>query len=823
MTGTPTINKKPLFDLEAVVESVQMLIGSGQVTELRALEATTAKERWPHTASGYFDDVEKLAAELPVFLTAKGIYIIPNPIESALLARAANRIRKAQKGDSTQDSNILRRQWLLVDTDPQRPSGISSTESEHEAALNRARSICELLREEGWPDPIVADSGNGAHLIYRIDVTTDDGGLIARCLKAMAVRFDDSTVKVDQSVFNPARIWKLYGTLACKGDDTPERPHRMARILSRPDDMQVVDGELLEALAAEAPTDSPAPRTHRRNNGPSSFDLEAFIAHNRLNTTGPEDWSGQQGVGKRWLLNQSPLCDHGGDGPFIIQHASGAISAGCQHNSCNWDWSDLRNKFEPRINGRTSSSIAISNSLYDSDLVTAPSIATIDGQTDNANARRMAIQIRGRAHWVPEWSKWITWTGSHWKIDGGTRIQSMAKDVVKSFWKDVSEVDSRAKEELDGAVRWAKQSNNVPRIEGMIKLCRSEPGVTVPVKELDSHPDFFNCANGTLNLETGELLPHDPTHLITQIAGTAYDKSVQPRRWLKFLDEIFDNDSDLVLYVQRIFGLSISGRNNEHILPICFGTGANGKSVLLNTILKIAGTYGTLASQDLLAPARDNRQHEVADLFGKRYVPTMELESGRFLAEATVKSLTGDEYLKGRRLYENAWVFCRTHTHFIACNHKPRVRGQDNGIWRRLRLIPFNVTIPPNNQDPDLAKKLEPEFPGIAHWLLRGFQDYLNGGLRDPDRVLQATSQYRDSMDSIGQFVSDCCVEDLESETPTSELHDSYQSWSPGAGAMSRQAFSEALADRYEKFKATSGRNRNKQCIRGLRLPSERS
>lgn len=232
------IEAKKLIDQQAAADAVRLIVGPGAVTELRALDATTVVSRWPHTASGYFDDPDKLAEALKAIKTAKGIYFVPNPIEPALLARAANRLRKTPKGESTADTNITRRRWLLVDCDAQRPSGISSTDAEHTAASERAREIFVWLRERGWSDPIAADSGNGAHLLYAIDLPASDGGIVQRCLQALAAQFDDDTVKVDQKVFNPARIWKLYGTLACKGDNTPDRPHRMARILSKPERLE---------------------------------------------------------------------------------------------------------------------------------------------------------------------------------------------------------------------------------------------------------------------------------------------------------------------------------------------------------------------------------------------------------------------------------------------------------------------------------------------------------------------------------------------------------------------------------------------------------
>jgi hypothetical protein len=220
-----------LADPQAIVEACRLIVGDGSVTELRALDATTAADRWPRTLFGYFDNAEALAAAVGTITTAKGVYIVPNEVNPALLARACNRIKPAAKGDGTQDGDIMRRRWLLIDADPVRPAGISSTDAEHAAALARIQDIMAYLKAAGWPTPIVADSGNGGHALFRIDLPADDGGLVKRCLQALAARFDDAAVEVDTSVHNPARIWKLYGTLACKGDDVPGRPWRMARIL----------------------------------------------------------------------------------------------------------------------------------------------------------------------------------------------------------------------------------------------------------------------------------------------------------------------------------------------------------------------------------------------------------------------------------------------------------------------------------------------------------------------------------------------------------------------------------------------------------------
>jgi hypothetical protein len=228
--------KGPQPDPAEILRALELLAEPGQAIELRLLEVQSQGQRIPPTMSGYFDNVKDLAdSALKYGGAAKGVYITLNPVNSALLARASNRLRTAGKHDAlTSDADITKRRWLPIDLDPVRPSGISSTEQEHALAVERAFQIREALRQVGWPDPIVGDSGNGAHLLYRVELPTGDNELVKRCLKALARRFDDDRVKIDQAVFNPARIWKLYGTVSRKGDSVSERPHRLARILEAP-------------------------------------------------------------------------------------------------------------------------------------------------------------------------------------------------------------------------------------------------------------------------------------------------------------------------------------------------------------------------------------------------------------------------------------------------------------------------------------------------------------------------------------------------------------------------------------------------------------
>jgi hypothetical protein len=220
-------------DRSEILRALELLAEPGQIVELRLLEVQGQGQRIPLTMSGYFDDFKLLAdCACKYGSSAKGVYVTLNPVNPALLARAANRLRTVGRNDAlTSDADITKRRWLPIDLDPARPSGISSTDQEHSFAVERAFQMRDALRQEGWPEPMVGDSGNGAHLLYRVELPTSDNGLVKRLLQALARRFDEDRVTIDQQVFNPARIWKLYGTVSRKGDSVADRPHRLARIL----------------------------------------------------------------------------------------------------------------------------------------------------------------------------------------------------------------------------------------------------------------------------------------------------------------------------------------------------------------------------------------------------------------------------------------------------------------------------------------------------------------------------------------------------------------------------------------------------------------
>jgi hypothetical protein len=331
-------------------DAVALLLAPGKVVEVRALTDQ-------HTHSGYFSGPEALirAVEpLDTDTSVLGIYVTLNEMNPALLSRRANRIkmRLSRKDATTGDADILHRRWLPIDIDPKRPSGVSSTDEEHGLALAKADEIAAWLTSFGFPEPITGDSGNGAHLLYRIDLANDEPAtlIVKGCLAALDALFSDDRVSVDTANFNASRIWKLYGTISRKGDDTLDRPHRRSRIIAAPDVPVVVTVDQLRDLAARLPDEQHAQQQPVAAPG-KGFDLRHWLDKNGIGIRSEKPYSG----GTLFVLDQCPFSSAHKDGAFAIQFANGAVFAGCKHTSCGGGtqrWQELRERYEPGRAGK---------------------------------------------------------------------------------------------------------------------------------------------------------------------------------------------------------------------------------------------------------------------------------------------------------------------------------------------------------------------------------------------------------------------------------------------------------------------------------------
>ncbi|GAB6286920.1 MAG: hypothetical protein STSR0009_31230 [Methanoregula sp.] len=318
-----------------------VLSAPGQVVEVRALAENG-------TDSGYFTDYEALARQVEALdcdPSVHGCYITLNEVNPALLARRANRIKMHLRGDATtSDADIIRRRWLPIDIDPVRPSGVSSTDAEHGLALAKADEIAAWLSGIGFPEPVRGDSGNGAHLLYRIDLPNDEAAtkLVKAVLSTLDALFSDTGVSVDTANYNAGRIWKLYGTMVRKGDSTSERPHRRSRLVSAPHDVVLVTVEQLQNLAAQLPAE---PDTQPAVGKEPALDLRSWLVSHGIAIRHEKPYRG----GTLFTLAQCPFSSAHKDGAYAIQFANGAIHAACHHATCDTRkqrWKELREKYE---------------------------------------------------------------------------------------------------------------------------------------------------------------------------------------------------------------------------------------------------------------------------------------------------------------------------------------------------------------------------------------------------------------------------------------------------------------------------------------------
>ena len=332
-----------MFNSQEITKALRLFFQPGDVFEVRVLDAVTRAYYRPHIESGYFDydHIENIPDALRHIYNYKGVYVTVNPCKPELLNRAVNRVRAAGREPTTADGDILYRRWLLIDCDAKRASGIPSSDAEHELARQKADEIKKGFASMGFAEPIVCDSGNGAQLMYRVDLPCTDNNLIHNILKSVSAVSSDA-VDIDITVHNPARIWRLPGTMNCKGDSTSERPHRMAEIVSVPDKLEIVSETLLHsACTVEENVVKSVPMYESQ----SDFNLENWIAEHCQNISGPMSWKD----GQKWVFDVCPFNpDHNNKSAVITRQSNGAIGFKCHHNGCaNHDWKALRELLEP--------------------------------------------------------------------------------------------------------------------------------------------------------------------------------------------------------------------------------------------------------------------------------------------------------------------------------------------------------------------------------------------------------------------------------------------------------------------------------------------
>lgn len=441
--------------------------------------------------------------------------------------------------------------------------------------------------------------------------------------------------------------------------------------------------------------------------------------------------------------------------------------------------------------------------------------------TELGNAERFALRHGKDVRHCPS-TGWLTWDGLLWQNDVSGEVTRRMCQTVRNILSEAKEVQTQAtktddeddrKKLLDKVTflnKWALKSEAYRSTVASLKYGEAQPNIHVPFDHLDRNPWLLGCNNGTLNLKTGKLRKPRRTDLITKSVVVDYDPSAKCPLWEAFLERILP-DPEVRAYIQRAIGYALTGDVSEQCIFFFYGKGSNGKTTLLKVVQFLLGAYGWQASPELLVmkPNGSMVRDDVAALAGRRFVVTVETEVGQVLAESLVKQLTGGDRITARFLYKNSFQYDPTAKIFLASNHKPVVRSNDYGIWRRIKLIPFTQQIREDEKDTQFPEKLAAEYPGILAWAVRGCQEWQRIGLCEPEIVKAQTREYKDESDLLGEFLAEKCVAgDTEKHRvrPTA-LYRVYTAWCDERREKPKTltAFGRELAERSVEKKKVRG------------------
>lgn len=452
-----------------------------------------------------------------------------------------------------------------------------------------------------------------------------------------------------------------------------------------------------------------------------------------------------------------------------------------------------------------------------------PTVNTRRPLTEFGNAERMLDKFGQGLMYVPESDAWYCWTGVYWRLASKIEIEHLAKETVKALGNEFAEHESDAAEFYD----FCRVSQQAKMVRSMVMLAASDPRVLVPARELDRDPAYLGVMNGVVHLPTGRLLPPDPEMRLTLTMGCDYVPGAKCPLFESTLADVFSGDEGMVDFVHRIVGYAAAGNPKEDVMLIPFGNGSNGKSTVLNVLRKAFGGYARAAeASSFVSDARGGgggaggAREDLVRLRGARFVYVNEPEENSELREGAVKAMTGGDSITARGLYAPAsleitpsWVV------FMPTNHKPIVKGSDNGIWRRLVLLPFERNFDlEKGKDPDRQEKLDAERVGVLAWIIEGYAKYRQHGLVQPPSVKAARESYRTQMDLLAEWIEECCEVGPSYTCLASLLWASWENYAKQNGILQYVKSNVALGRRLDgKFK--SERDSSGRRVRvGLRL-----
>lgn len=804
------------FNPELMRRQLDLLLGEpGDVVELRIVTPKGAK------ASGYFDNADAAIEAIRPWALDEHIdtiFVTLNPPKSACWRRYANRMQPASprvRGEfpreTTSDNDIAKRRWLLIDCDAERPAGVSASDEERDASRELARSIYTFLVKQGAPRASLATmtSGNGFYVLVRTDLPNDEPSrkLCENVLKGLASEFDTAGAHVDTACHNAGRIAALCGTTKGKGDHTAEAPHRMVKPMDFPEAPVPIAVEVLERIADLAPKPAPRPSYNskpgaRQAEGP--FDMEGWLRnHPQIEVLeGPI----VRGDYTRWFVRCPWDPNHGGKDACVSVHHSGGAGFKCLHKSCAGnDWAALRELVGDVPAARSERPRPTPRPKPDAPAGGGEEIADAAADDDDFYAwTDVGNKERLLRHWVgliryDAALGWHVWNERVWCGDVGAGVvRHRIEQVLVAMGKIVPSIVAGDEDLLKKWKVFCTKSASARMVRNVLDLAEADPRVRTLSESWDADPWALNCANGLLDLRTGELRPHDPEALASSIANVVYDPDAQCPTWMACLER-WQPAQEVRDFLRRHAGYCLTGITSEQMVVFHHGDGGNGKSKYTGTLEKLLGGYARRIHFNALTDEKrggGQATPELARLAGARLAISSEIVEGRALDEAALKDMTGGDKVVARFLNQNPFEYYPQFKMVLYGNHKPRIKSQDEGIWRRLAQVPWDVKIPDEEKDPDLDKKLAAELPGILAWAVRGCLEWQRIGLAPPKLVQDASAAYREDENQIAAFVADCCVLQEGAWASSARLRAAYETWCKDVGEkypLGPRAFTDRL------------------------------
>ncbi len=702
-----------------------------------------------------------------------------HPIEpslSGLAARAVNRAKPFAK-DTTTDKDIVRRQFLLIDLDPKRPPGISATDAEHEAALQRAIKCRQGLRDLGWPDPMFNDSGNGAHLIYRIDLPNDAAAnaLVKGALNSLAAKWDDEAVTVDRSVHNAARIVKLPGTLAAKGDHTNDRPHRIARIVEAPERLECVSWEQLESVAGTVAVEPIEPGNEVPGFACGSFDLLTWLRKHNLAVQKVKDLND----GKLYELERCPWRPTETDGgAFVIQNFDGRLSAGCHHAKCqSKGWNELRDVVEPGWRNEK--------------LASGEPLSAIEADDDPHRLARLYLDQHHRHPDRPTlvfWrGSWLCWRGGSWRCVPVEEIQAKLNQTIKAefdrqsvFAQQVGKRDRKARKVTAGLL------NNV------LGALKAEVLIGADIEQpawLDRPgpwpaDEVLAARNGLIHLPSLNqgVFPPTPTFFSPSVLDCDFDiNAPAPIAWLKFLRSVWPDDQQSIDTLQEFMGYLLTHDLRHHKILLVVGPTRSGKGVIGRVIKHLVGpnnvaaaTFDSITTNFGLSSLLGKTVVIFPDARIKKNTPSNVLE--RLL------SLSSGDPLPVDRKYGSVLSISLKVRLIIFSNELPDLSDASGAFASRNLLLCMERSWL-GKEDIYLGDRLIREVPSILLWAIQGWQRLQKiGHFVQPKSANDLKDELHDLSSPVAAFVRECCVVGQQHSVARKDLYDAFVEWSKQRG-----------------------------------------